>query len=281
MLSIAILAVSMAAIFIRKADAHPLFIAFGRCAISTAVMLPIAFRPLAREWSTVPRKSLGFAVAAGVFLGAHFAAWIGSLSLSSVASCVVMANTTALWAALLTPLLSHDRIAPRVRFGILISFAGILVIEWPELMEGGSAWRGDLMALSAGLGAAIYMLFGRRARGDISIAPYLLICYSVATLVLLIAMLGAGVPFTGYSWEALGWIAALGLISQMIGHSTFNWALRWLPAAIVGLSLLAEPILTALWAWLLLSEPPTIAVAVGGGVVLFGVWFATRDKEDE
>lgn len=281
MLSIAILAVSMAAIFIRKADAHPLFIAFGRCAVSTLVMLPIAARQLGREWSRVPASSRKFAILAGVFLGAHFAAWIGSLSLSSVASCVVLANTTALWAALLTPILSHDKIAPRVRLGILVSFAGVIVIEWPELTGGGSAWRGDLMALSAGFGAAIYMLFGRRARGDFSIAAYLLLCYAVATAVLLVAVLAVGVPLSGYSLETLGWIAALGLISQLIGHSTFNWALRWLPAAIVGLSLLAEPILTALWAWLLLEEPPTLAVALGGGVVLFGVWFATRRQSED
>lgn len=276
MLTLAIFAVSLAAIFIRKADAPPLFVAFGRCFVSTVVLLPFTLRPFLREIGSIPKRSRYFALLAGVLLGAHFAAWISSLSYSSVASCVVLANTTPIWAATLTPFLAHQKLESRVRSGIFVSFCGVLIIEGPALLGGGGTWQGDLLALAAGLLAALYLLCGSRARVHFTIGSYLLVCYGAATVVLFGAVLATDTPLTGYSSETLVWVALLGLVSQLIGHSTFNWALRYLSAAVVSLSLLAEPILTALWAWLILSEPPTVAVAIGGGVVLFGVWVATR-----
>jgi len=196
--------------------------------------------------------------------------------LSSVSSCVVLANTTPIWAAVLTPLLAHEAIEARVRRGIFCSFLGVLVIEGPALFSGEGAWQGDMLALGAGLLAALYLLCGSRARVHFSIGSYLLVCYGAATAVLFVAVLATDTPLTGYSNETLVWVVLLGLISQLIGHSTFNWALRYLSAAVVSLSLLVEPILTALWAWLILSEPPTWLVAIGGLIVLSGVWVATR-----
>ena len=276
MLTIAILAISMAAIFIRKADAPPLFVAFGRCFVSTAVLLPFAARRFAREFKTIPKRSRNFALLAGALLGCHFAAWISSLSFSSVASCVLLTNTTPIWTALLMPLITHDRISSRVKWGIFVSFLGVLVIGVPAAAAGDSTWKGDALAISAAIFAALYLLSGSRARTHFSITSYLLVCYGTATVVLFGAVLASGTPLTGYSYETLGWVAMLGLVSQLIGHSTFNWALRYVSAAVVSLSLLTEPILTAAWAWLLLNEPPTATVVVGGGIVLVGVWVATR-----
>ncbi len=277
----AILAVSLAAIFVRKADAPPLFVAFGRCLISTVVLLPFTLRPFLREIARIPKRSRFHAGLAGVFLGCHFAAWISSLSFSSVASCVVLSNTTPIWTALLTPFLSHDSISRRVRWGILVSFIGVLIIGGPGLLNDEATWKGDLLAIIAAIFAALYFLTGRRVRGDFSIGSYLLLCYASATAVLFVAVLASGTPLTGYSNETLMWVALLALVSQLIGHSTFNWALRYLSAAVVALSLLAEPLLTAIWAWLLLNEPPTVTVAIGGGVALAGVWVASRSPSSD
>lgn len=233
------------------------------------------------EWRELPRKERGVAVLAGVFLALHFATWIGSLSYSSVAASVVLVNTTPIWVGLLTPFLSKDRITRPLAVGIAIAFLGALAIVVPDLEADGHSWIGDLLATAGAIFAAFYLLSGRKARARFSIQSYLLLCYTTAALTLFVLVLALDVPLTVYSTETWGWIALLALIPQMIGHSTFNWALRWLSAAVISVSLLVEPILSTLLAWLTLGEVPTGATILGGLLILSGVWIVSRGEKKE
>ena len=278
-LSVALVAVSTAAIFIRLADAPPIVIAFSRCAISSMVMLPFAFRGLARDFRNVRPRALMTAGLAGVFLAAHFLAWITSLQYASVASSVVLVSTVPIWVGLMTPILSHDSISRLMVIGIAISSVGAAVIGIGDASGSEHALMGDAIAVLGAIAVSVYLLIGRRVRSELSAPSYLFLCYSAAAATLGILLLFSGESLHGHPNEAWLWILCLALIPQMIGHSTFNWALEWVSAALISVVLLCEPILTTLFAWIVLAEAPTASTVGGGVLVMIGVYVAVRGEE--
>jgi drug/metabolite transporter (DMT)-like permease len=130
---------------------------------------------------------------------------------------------------------------------------------------------GDALALLGGLAGAGYILLGRRARGELSLIPYVTLAYGAAALVLTLSAWISGAAMTGYSLRAYLWLLLLALLPQLFAHSTYNWALRYLPAALVSLALLGEPVASALWAALILGERPGLTVIIGGLLVISGI----------
>jgi drug/metabolite transporter (DMT)-like permease len=79
----------------------------------------------------------------------------------------------------------------------------------------------------------------------------------------------------GFSWDAYLWVVMLGLVPQLIGHSAFNYALGYLPAAFVTLVILAEPVVSTTLAALLLEEFPAVWAVIGGAIILSGIGVAS------
>ena len=116
-----------------------------------------------------------------------------------------------------------------------------------------------------------YWLIGRRVRGSLSLVPYVAIVYSMAAVVLLIMVAGARQPVTGYDTTTYVWLVLLALVPQLVGHSSFNWALARLPAVFVAVATLGEPIGATVLAYFLLSETPTTIRMFGAALVLAGI----------
>ena len=273
--AVGVLAVSAAAILIRLAEAPAIGVAFWRCALGAALLLPPAL--MRRE--RFPRgRDLYVGVASGVALGAHFGFWISSLDHTSVAASVVLVSTQPVFVAILAYLLFGERTSPLSFAGILAALAGTAVIAGDDSV-GSAALLGNALALVGAVTIAIYVLIGRSSRtGGIGVLPYSVVVYSAAALALLPVALLLEVRLWGYSGETWLWLWAITLGPQIMGHTVFNWALRYVEASVISGTILAEPVVSALLAWLILSEKPGVATVVGGAVVLSGLFLLLRGR---
>jgi drug/metabolite transporter (DMT)-like permease len=273
--AVGVLAVSAAAILIRLAEAPAIGVAFWRCALGAALLLPPAL--MRRE--RFPRgRDLYVGVASGVALGAHFGFWISSLDHTSVAASVVLVSTQPVFVAILAYHLFGERTSPLSFAGILAALAGTAVIAGDDSV-GSAALLGNALALVGAVTIAIYVLIGRSSRtGGIGVLPYSVVVYSAAALALLPVALLLEVRLWGYSGETWLWLWAITLGPQIMGHTVFNWALRYVEASVISGTILAEPVVSALLAWLILSEKPGVATVVGGAVVLSGLFLLLRGR---
>ncbi len=289
-----ILAVSTASLFIRYAqqEAPSLVIAAYRLGLaSLALSLPV-LRRHGGDFRRLSRRDRLLVMLSGVFLAVHFATWITSLEYTTVASSVVLVSTTPLWVGILSPVLLKERLTRPLVIGMSLTLTGSVLVGlndacgWhgglvcPPLgkfVQGSAAW-GDFLALMGAWMAAGYLLIGRQVREKLSLWSYILGVYGTAAVVLIAWAAGRHLPFTGYSPRAYLWFAALALVPQLMGHSTFNWALRYLPAAYVSITLLGEPVGSAVLAYFFLQETPGALMLLGGALVLTGIVIASRPQ---
>jgi drug/metabolite transporter (DMT)-like permease len=270
-----IAAVSTGAIFARMADAPPLVIAAYRVGLASLVLIPLALWKSRAELFSLARQDLILAVTAGFFLALHFATWISSLEFTSVANSVVLVNTNPLWVGLLTPLIAGEKIQRPVAISIVLSVIGGVLIGWGDFAKGGSAIYGDLLALAGSWGAAAYLLLGRKLRRKLSLLAYITVCYGAAAVCLWSAVLVLGLRITGYSSQTVMLFWAMALFTQLVGHTSFNWALKWLSAGAIAVSLLGEPIGSTLLAYILFDEGLTGFKVAGGAFILCAIYMAT------
>ncbi|MGC9333027.1 MAG: DMT family transporter [Anaerolineae bacterium] len=278
-LAVGVVAVSFAAILIRFAQAAgmpTLPIAAWRLTLASAVLLPYAWFTRRAEMRQLVRHEWILLALSGVFLGLHFATWIGSLGLTSVASSVVLVSMGPVFVGLGSWLFLRERPSSLLALGIVLAAAGSLLISWGDLGQGQDHLLGDLLALTGAIMVAGYLMIGRKVRGHLSLATYIALVYGVAMLTLLAIVLVSGQPMVGYSPVAYAWVLALALGPQIVGHSTLNWALRYLSATFVAIITLTEPIGSGILAYVLLGEPITWSTGLGGALVLAGIYIASR-----
>ena len=291
-LFIAILAVSTASVLIRFAqqDAPSLTIAALRLAFATALLAPVAFRKYRPQLFALTAGELLLAGLSGLLLAIHFGTWISSLEYTSVASSGVLVSTGPIWVALLSSALLKEHVAPVAVLGLFLSVLGAVTIgaadlcSWAVVLEcstaadllRGQAVLGDALALAGALAVSGYLMLGRRLRATMPLVPYVFIVYGFAAIGLLVAVAATGGTLVGYRPITYLWLLLLALIPQLIGHSTYNWALRFLPATFVSVLGLGEPIGSAILAYFILSEQPGSFVLLGGAFVLLGIYLVSR-----
>lgn len=290
---VAIFAISTASIFIRFAqrEAPSIVIAAYRLGLATAVLAPIALWKYRPEILSLSKKQLGLILLSGTFLAFHFVSWITSLEYTSVASSVVLVTTAPLWVAVFSPLFLKEKISKAVAMGLIMALAGGVVVglsnacmvsqhgltcpSFSSFIDSRSSY-GDLLALIGALCSASYLMIGRSVRSTLSLVPYTTLVYGTSAIILIVLAVITGERFTGYSGDIYIWLVALALIPQILGHSIFNWALKYLSAAYVSIALLGEPVGTVILAYFLLRESPTVLELAGGSLILLGIYFASR-----
>ncbi|HEX2991968.1 MAG TPA: DMT family transporter [Anaerolineales bacterium] len=293
-LTTAILAVSTSSIFIRFAqeDAPSLVIAALRLTFATLLLAPIVWSRHREELMSLTRNELLLGLVSGLFLAVHFATWISSLEFTSVASSVVFVSTGPLWVALLSPVFLGERLERSALLGLGIAILGGALIgmsdacRWdrglicPDLvqvMQGQTMW-GNFLALAGAWTVSGYLIIGRKLRAKMSLLPYIFLVYGISATVLIFFMLASGESPSGYPVRTYGWIFLLAFFPQLIGHSTYNWVLRYIPATLVAIITLAEPLASAILAYMVLSEVPSRAVLLGGLLILAGIYLSSRQR---
>jgi len=295
-LFIGILAVSSASIFIRFAqkEVSSLVIATYRLTLAVIILLPFCLGKFRREVLPLPWKTKGLLLLSGGFLACHFALWISSLAHTSVASSVVLVATTPIWVAILSPVFLKERISKWVVLGLAVAMIGSVLVG---LSSGCAFWKvniscslldsftdrenllGNLMALGGAFFSCGYMIVGRKVREGLSFQSYILCVYGTAAVLLILLALATRASMTGFSPINFVWLAALAVFPQIIGHSGFNWALKYLPASYVSIALLGEPLGSVLLAMAILQESPVPLEIFGGILILLGILIATRTQK--
>ena len=285
-LGVGVVVVSFAAILIRFAQAEgasSLAIAAVRLTVAAIVLAPFAWLRAGGEMLRLPRRELGLCILSGALLAAHFWAWITSLEHTSVASSTALVTTNPLWVALASALLLRERPGAAAVAGILLTLAGSLLIFAADASRtsGSDAapMLGNILALVGAISASGYLLVGRALRARVSLTAYIWLAYSTAAVLLLIAAMAAGVSFMSLPSPAWLFMVALALGPQLIGHTTFNWALRRLTATFVAIAILGEPVGAAILAWLFFEEGFTVLQLIGFVLLLAGIFMAARDEQ--
>jgi drug/metabolite transporter (DMT)-like permease len=290
-----ILAVSTASIFIRFAqeEVPSLVIAAWRLTVASIILIPIAATKHKKELLGLTRQGLSLALLSGFFLALHFATWITSLQYTTVASSVVLVSTIPLWVALFSPFTIKEPIRRTVIIGLVFALLGGVIVAisdtcsittggvgCPNLANfmQGRAFLGDILAVCGAIAGAGYLLIGRKLRANMFLVSYISLVYGMAAIVLIIIMLASGLKAFGYSPQSYVWLILLAIIPQLMGHSSFNWALGYLSAAFVSITLLGEPIGSTILAYLILQEKPTLIKLIGGGLILVGIYIASRSE---
>lgn len=276
----ALIAVSLAPIFVRLADAPGVVVAAFRMAIAAAVIAPLTVRGLRR--TPLTRRTLAPTLLAGVLLAVHFATWITSLSYTTVAASVTLVATVPLWMALLSWWFLGLAPSLTTLLGVLIAIAGGATIAFGDAgAETASApLLGDALALIGALSVTGYLMLGRVAqRAGSSLNAYAGVAYAVAALVLLPLPAILGMPYLSYTTETFTWIALLAFVPQLIGHTGINFAMKHLDPTLVSTTLLLEPVGAAVLALALFGEVPSAVTAVGAAVLLIGLGMTVRSRE--
>jgi drug/metabolite transporter (DMT)-like permease len=282
-----IFAVSTASILIRAAlddGVPPLVIAAYRLTLAALILTPIVLHSRRAELRRLTRRDWRWALLSGLFLALHFAAWISSLEHTTVTSSVVLVSTGPIWVALLSWLIWRERLTRPIVIGLIIAVLGGMLVGLSDSAElGFSGWQlwGDFLALAGAWFVAGYLLIGRQLRDRMSLLTYIYIVYGSAALWLIGLAALSGASFTRqadgqpYPASAYVWMLLLAILPQLVGHSSYNYALRFLPPTYVAIVTLAEPIGSSILAFLLLREVPPGLTVVGAIVILIGIGIAS------
>mgnify|MGYP001764796026 CR=1 FL=1 len=293
MLAAAILGISVSGPLARLSSAAPLAIAAWRLGLALCVIAVILAATGAwRELRTVARRDLLVAAGAGTMLAFHFWTWIASLAHTTVAASVVLVNLHPVVIVGGSMLLFHERPTARQVVGIAIAMLGALVIGYGDAVHGAPAAErttaanpllGDALAVIGAITVGLYYLAGRSLRQRLSLWPYVGLVYGACFVVVVALALATGATLWPQPPRDLAIFAGIALGPMLIGHTGFNWSLRYVPAYVVSLAILAEPVGATLLAWLLpgIAETPGAWTAGGGAVILVGLVFGTIQWQGE
>lgn len=259
----------------RYSEAPSVAIAFYRLLYATALLSPVALLLARRELAELSGRDWVGLGLVGAVLAVHFAAWISSLSLTSVASSVFLVTLHPVFVAFASHRLYGEGVAKVGFAGIVLALVGGLVIVVGDAGGGANPLLGDLLAFGGGIAAAVYFLAGRGYRRRLGLVAYVTPVYASASLflALFLVLLPAphGGPVLGYPLREHLIFLALAVVPMILGHTILNWALRYVTAPIIATTILGEPIGASLLALLLLGEAPGVSTLLGGGLVLAGI----------
>jgi len=275
-ISFAVVALSFPAIFIRFADTDALAISFLRFFFAALILWPLFGWKVPGAWRSLDVIDRWRVISAGTFLGIHMFSWVAAVNATTIASAAFLIILQPLIVAVLGHFLLKERINSWVVWAVGLTIIGTALINSGDLQFGPSYLRGDFLAIIGAAFAAFYLLAGRSVRQKIDIMPYITLIYTIAAFVLLPICLIMRTPLFGLTNEAYFWILMLALVPTLIGHSTFNWALRYLKAFTVNISLVVEPIGATLMAWFFFKEQPSAMLYPGAALLISSLFLAFR-----
>ena len=273
--------ISSASILIKLAAAPVLIIAAYRLGIAALILAPITLTLRRDHLRALHSRDWLIGVVAGSFLGLHFIAWIASLEYTSVASSVVLVTINPIFVGLGMVVIFRERLHPLLVWGIALSVTGGILIGYSDFQVEGQALFGDMLALLGAVFHSGYLLLGQRLRQRLDLLPYITVVYGMAALLVLITAMVTQQPFTGYAPATYLVMLLLALGPQLLGHTAYNWTLRYVSAAVVAVAILGEPVGASILAYFILNEHLTLLQVGGGGLVLLGIYLALRTQRRE
>lgn len=279
-LGVAVFAISTSAILIRAGDAPKPVMAFYRVLFTTLLLAPFLYGHT-DALRRIGRRDLVSAIAAGVALAAHFATWFESVDRTTIAASVTLVQTTPVFVAIGATLFLDERPTNRTIVGIVVVAIGSVIMSAGGLIAPADVpapLLGNALAIIGAVMVAAYVLAGRTIRQRVTLIPYVLVVYSVCATVLFGYVLTIDAPLTGY--PAHEWVLFLGMAvgPGIFGHTVINWSLKYVESSVVSVTLVGEPVLAAVLAFVIFTEIPGIPTLVGAAIVLGGIVLTARGR---
>ncbi|MBL8132682.1 MAG: DMT family transporter [Anaerolineae bacterium] len=279
----AVFAGASAAIFTRLAQAEgapSLLIAAFRLTLSALILTPIALtrhrREIADLLSPTRRADLGWAAFSALLMALHFSTWITSLEYTSVLIGTVLVTSSPLWTGVFESVFFRLRLSRGIIFGLLAGLAGnlVLTLSGSNGSGGSNMALGGALALIAAVAIALQRTFSRPLRQRLSLVPFLWLLFGLGGLALIVVLVFTQTPVTGFSPMGYFWMVMVTLFPQLIAHSAFNYALRYMPATHVSMLIQVQPIFSTAAAYLIFDEQPSLGQLAGGTIIVVGVFVA-------
>ena len=271
-LFLGVLGSSFSAPLIRATLSHPLTTASFRMIFTVILLAPIAIREVKRgNWRKMSSRTLVLSIISGIFLALHFATWISSVGLTSIANSTVLVSTHPLLVLLGGAIFLKERIAPWGILGILITLGGSTLLALFDAGKHPSAFTGDLLAIAGACAFAVYLLIGRTVRKEISLSQYTLVVYGTSALTLVAITLAWGVPLKASRPEDYLYFLALGLVCTLMGHSLINYSLAHLKTTLVSTGIVIEPVFATLLGIIFYQEMPPLRGILASLLVIGGL----------
>ena len=288
---VAIIGVSFASVFIRWSldlGAPALVIAVYRLGFATLILAPFLLTAKGASLRALTPRDCGLLAVVGFALAAHFTTWILSLQLVDVATSVVLVTSHPLLVAVASHFLLREKVTRGMACGIALGFGGVVLIAVAQSGRGAGSLLGAVLAFLGAIGAGVYILAGRRLRQRMDLVPYATTVYAFAVLFLLLFSLltSTSIVVSSNLAPILGILLLMAFVSQIGGHTMYNYALKHVSATVVSTSLLGEPIGASILAFLFLGEvpgcpgggacPATGLVVFGSALALVGIYLTAR-----
>ncbi|MGB9805015.1 DMT family transporter [Desulfofundulus sp.] len=268
---VGVVGAAFSSIFTRLAMAPPLVIAFYRLGFAVLMIAPVALTRGREELRSMSRRDIILACLSGVLLALHFTAWITSLEYTSIASSTVLVAMQPLFVVSGGYLIFKEKIARTGIGGAALALAGSTILGVGDFQIGGRAFWGDILAFAGAIFVAGYVLIGRGLRHRLSLFPYIFVVYGASTVTLFLGVLLTGLSFFPYPPSTWLWFFLLALVPTIFGHTIFNWALRYVKAAVVSVSTLGEPVGATILAYIIFNQVPSPLQLAGGLIIITGL----------
>ncbi|GIN19884.1 MAG TPA: EamA/RhaT family transporter [Bacillus bacterium] len=276
---LAVISISTSAIFVKLSAAEAGVIAFYRMLFSILIMAPVFFQKYTKELKGVSKKDWLYSAMAGIFLSFHFILWFESLEYTSVASSTVLVTLQPLFAFFGAFIFFKERFSFKAIASAGIAVIGSIIISWGDFHISGSALFGDMLALAACALITAYLLIGQMIRQRLSLMTYTFFVYLFSAFVLLVYIFltqGQLYPYPPSEWI---YFLLLAILPNLLGHSVFNWALKWISTTVISMAILFEPVGATILAYIFLGEKIYFTQIAGGMIIIFGVsLFIGKDK---
>ncbi|OSX55678.1 DMT family transporter [Anoxybacillus ayderensis] len=270
-LIIGALSISTSAIFVKFTDAPSAVIAFYRLFFAVVFMTPLFIVKHIRETKQMNKKDWAFAVLSGTLLAFHFILWFESLRYTSVASSVVLVTLQPIFAFVGGFFFFKEKMTMSEWISALLAILGSVIISWGDFRVSGEALYGDMLALIACAMVTGYWLVGQHLRKQFSLITYTYIVYGIASLVLSVYVSLFRYSFLSYNANDWWCFVLLAVIPTLFGHSLFNWAMKWVNAAMVSMAILFEPIGAIILAYIWLDEKVYLSQGIGSFFIIIGI----------
>ncbi|WP_227397108.1 DMT family transporter [Jeotgalibacillus aurantiacus] len=268
---VGVITVSFSAILVKLSAGEPGVIAFYRMFFSALILMPFFLVKEAAKLKDLTRKDWVLTCIAGIFLAFHFILWFESLQYTSVASSTVLVTMQPLFAFVGAYFFFGERFTPGAVVAAVIAISGSVVIGFGDFRVSGLALWGDVLALVSCALVTAYLLFGQSVRKRLSLLTYTFILYSISSMVLFVYVLLKGEslgPFPQQEWILF---ISLAILPTLLGHSLFNWSIKWVSTTVISMAILFEPVGATIFAYLILNEGVSLSQAVGGSIILAGL----------
>ena len=269
-LGVAVVFISLSGPMIAATAAPVLAIAFWRCLIGSGITGVWVIAHRLNSLGALTRREIRLTVIAGVFLGLHFATWIPSLTLTTIAASTALVATQPIWAALIARA-TGVRISSRVWIGIAIAFSGVIVLTGVDLSVDPAHLWGDALALVGAVFSAAYVSVAERVRKTVDTSTMTFVLYAVSAVTILPLVFIFGQQLVGFDAQAWALILAVTLGAQLLGHSMMTRVLSSTSATVVSLAILFEMPGATLVAAIWLGQVPPLALLPAAALILAGL----------